>query len=116
MASGRHSGGSHWHVSTEVVGAIDVGIIVSASTFNVTQIESNNAVSGGGSEGALATDGPPQNPNWLFSEPSLWGLGWALSDIASPLNPDPSDTCHDGASRPGSGWGDEFPNAGLDGV
>ena|GEM_PF-4818476 len=70
-----------------VVGAIDVGIIVSASTMNVTQIESNNAVSDGGSKGGLATDGPPQNPNWLFSGPSWWGLGWAWSDIASPLNP-----------------------------
>lgn len=78
MASGRHSGGSHWHVSTEVVGAIDVGIIVSASTFNVTQIEFENAGSGGGSEGGLATDVPPQNPNWLFSELSLWGARLGL--------------------------------------
>ena len=84
--------------------------------MKVIQIESNHAVSDGGSEDTPATDGPPQNPNWLFSGPSPWGFGWAWSDIASPLNPDPSDTCHDGASRPGSGWGDEFPNAGLDGV
>ena len=56
-----------------VVIAIDVGIIVSASTMNVTQIESNNAVSDGGSKGETCDRRASSEPKLVVLRPVVVG-------------------------------------------